>query len=351
MPPTSAAASPPLSSGRPLATPSLGSTITAITAAKPTGVRMANSFDQPGRRLPIRSVRIRVIDGERLFIAGTGAARDLRFVESAGGFQPLKLVCARLALPAYQQGFAARANQFADREIGEQQGDAAGDQRQRQRAVGDRSRADRRAGCLGADAGSDADDIIGRQCHALTGDRGRHGTRKRRQPGNDRRRQQHRGYQRHRRRRPEEQRNDVGHGGKNEKCSVTIRHHRPERLHHQHVGAQRLQRVQQRCDQGDHEEDVEQLLGGDKACVEDASKRAYRTVCPDQRNGEGGDDRRHHHVGAQDHCQHDGHHACEIDPVGRGNCDLLTHSSPGWNRLVNPLLRIVYCIPSAQALI
>ena len=150
----------------------------------------------------------------------------------------------------------------------------------------------------------------------------------------------------------EEQRNDVGHGGKNKKCSVTIRHHRPERLHHQHVGTQRLQRVQQRCDQGDHEKDVKQLLGRDKACVEDASKRADRTVCPDQRNGEGGDDRRHDHVGAQDHCQHHGHHACEINPMGRGNCDLLTHSSPGLEPIGQSRLQELYTVSlSASAIL
>jgi len=100
---------------------------------------------------------------------------------------------------------------------------------------------------------------------------------------------------------------------------VTILHDRSERLDHPNVRAQSFQGVQQGGHQRDHQEDVEQFLGGREARIEYAAKCSHRTVCPSQRHQKGSGDRRHDDVGAQNHRQHDHRNASQIDPMRRAD--------------------------------
>ena len=89
-----------------------------------------------------------------------------------------------------------------------------------------------------------------------------------------------------------------------------------------------FKRVQQGGHQRDHQEDIEQLLGGREARIEYAAERGHRTVRPGQRHQKGRSNRRHDDVGAQNHRQHDDRNAGQIDPVRGADRQVLLHGSP-----------------------
>ncbi|MDA0639487.1 hypothetical protein [Nonomuraea ferruginea] len=96
---------------------------------------------------------------------------------------------------------------------------------------------------------------------------------------------------------------------------MPVAHDHPEGLDHAPVGAQRLQRAEQRGHQGDDEEDVEQFGGGREAGAEDGPEPGDEVsgVCPggEESGGDGGDDdvlAGDHH--ADDHC-----HSRQVNPV------------------------------------
>ena len=179
------------------------------------------------------------LGGERL-LAFSSPTRDLGLVKSAFIFDARQFAIDRLRLPAFEQPVVRLDNRFADGEISQHQRDDSRDEREHQRPIGDGSRTDRNAGGLGTDAGCDADHIIRRQRHALTGDRDRQCAAERRQAGGNGGRQQHRRHQRHCRSRPEKQRDDIGDGGEDKVGRMAIFHDRAERFDHPDVRAQYL---------------------------------------------------------------------------------------------------------------
>ncbi len=109
---------------------------------------------------------------------------------------------------------------------------------------------------------------------------------------------------------------------------MAVRHHGTERLHHADIGPECAQGIQQRRHQRDHKEDVEQLFGGHEAGAEDAAESRNGIAVPCERDEEGGDDRRHHDVEAQDHGEHDRRDAEQIGPMCQADPDMLHELIP-----------------------